>query len=112
MSNVDLSRLVSAADKAATERASMIADIGRAVGRHLDAVVAERQYDSIDTAVSYRGDPNPIFAAEGQAAFAWRSAVWTRTVAALAEAGDDPARLPAVEDFIAALPAIAWPDPA
>ncbi|WP_373365131.1 hypothetical protein [Sinorhizobium medicae] len=49
---------------------------------HLDAKARERQYDVIQTAIAYRGDPNPQFSAKGEALFAWRS-VWTYSTAEL-----------------------------
>lgn len=87
-----------------------IGDFSRAIDRHLDATAAERQYDSIQTAVTYRDDPNPQFAAEGEALFTWRSEVWTYATAELAkvEAGERP--VPTVEAFIGELPAMAWPE--
>jgi len=79
---------------------------------HLDATARLRRYDSIQTAVSYRDDPNPQFSAEGQAAFLWRSAVWTSALHILAEveAGERP--VPSDADLIAALPAMVWPETA
>ncbi len=85
-------------------------DLSRAVQRHLDEVVRQRQYDSIETAVSYRGDPNPVFSADGKAAFAWRSAVWSHAVAEFGKIESGKRRQPAIPDFIAELPKIAWPD--
>lgn len=77
---------------------------------HLDATARQRRYDSIQTAVSYRDDPNPVFAAEGEALFAWRSAVWTAALAILAdvEAGEMP--IPSDAALIAALPEMVWPE--
>ena len=90
--------------------AQLVAAGGALVQAHLDATARERRYDGIQTAVSYRDDPNPVFAAEGQALFAWRSAVWTAALAILAdvEAGTRP--LPAAEAFIGELPAMVWPE--
>lgn len=87
--------------------------IGAAVVQaHLDATARLRRYDNIQTAVSYRDDPNPQFAAEGAALFAWRSAVWTAALAILAqvEAGEMP--IPSDADLIAALPEMVWPEAA
>lgn len=81
-----------------------------AVQQHLDATARARRYDSIHTAIGYRGDPNPVFAAEAEALFVWRSQVWTAALAILAdvEAGTRPA--PDEETLIAELPAMVWPD--
>lgn len=75
----------------------------------LDATARSRQYDSIQAAVSYRGDPNPVYAAEAEALFAWRSSMWTAAFAILAavEAGERP--MPSSSDFMAELPTMVWP---
>jgi hypothetical protein len=36
----------------------------------LDATARDHQYDGVQTAITYRGDPNPQFSAEGDALFA------------------------------------------
>ncbi|MBB3772015.1 hypothetical protein FHS55_002624 [Angulomicrobium tetraedrale] len=81
----------------------------RAIQDLLDRTARHRGYESIQTAVTYRDDPNPTFAAEGTALFGWRSAVWTAAYAELARvtAGETPA--PALDVFIASLPAFSWP---
>lgn len=54
------------------------------------SVGANRNYDTVQSAITYRGDPNPVFAAEAEAFFQFRSAVWTqvRALQAKAAAGD------------------------
>lgn len=91
-------------------RAALRRRYGDAIQRHLDATAQARAYDSIHTAVSYDGDPNPTWAAEGAAAKAWRSAVWTAAFAIMAavEAGARPQ--PTEADLIAELPAVEWPE--
>lgn len=75
----------------------------------MDAKARERRYDSIQTAVTYRDDPNPVFAAEAQALFAWRSAVWTAAFAILAEVEAGTRPFPGEADFLAELPPLVWP---
>lgn len=90
--------------------AALKAQVAEAVQRHLDVAVAERNYTSAASAVSYVGDPNPQWDAEGRAVLAWRSAVWTACYAALDAvlAGD---RLPLTpEDMVAELPPLVWPE--
>lgn len=90
--------------------AALKAQVAEAVQRHLDAAVAARNYTSAASAVSYVGDPNPQWDAEGRAVLAWRSAVWTACYAALDAvlAGD---RLPLTpEDMVAELPPLVWPE--
>lgn len=86
------------------------ASITIAIQAHLDTTARERNYDSIQSAITYRGDPNPQFAAEGDALFAWRSAVWTYATEQLAavEAGEREAPETA-EAFIEELPPFEWP---
>lgn len=64
----------------------------------------EYGYDSITTAVTYRGDPDATFAAEGEAFFQWRSAVWQYGIAQLA-AVTSGGVLPSTTDFVAGIPA-------
>lgn len=59
-------------------------------------------YDDLKTAITYRGDPNPKFAAEADGFFTWRSSVWTEAYARMA-AGNIPAS-PA--DAVALMPAL------
>lgn len=80
-------------------------DYGDAVQAHLDAWATAQGYDSIAAMVSYADDPNPQFAAEGRAAVDWRSAVWTH----VAQRGGFHTPPPSIEEFIAGLPAPAWP---
>jgi hypothetical protein len=82
---------------------------GDVIQRHLDANAQTRHYDSIHTAVGYRNDPNPVFAAEAEALFAWRSAVWTVGLAIMAEVAIGGRQMPSEPEIIAALPPMAWP---
>ena len=85
--------------------------VGDAVQRHLDTTVQARGYESIHTCVTYADEPAvPRFQAEGQAARAWRSAVWAACYAALDDvlAGRRAPLTPAA--MVAELPALVWPD--
>jgi hypothetical protein len=110
MSNIDFSKLVTAAQRQAKARADLIAGYSMAIQAHLDAKAAERLYDGIQTAVSYRDDANPQFAAEAAALFAWRSAVWTYATVELDKVTAGEREQPGVEDFLAELPAFVWPE--
>jgi hypothetical protein len=81
-----------------------------AVQMHLDAKASERQYDGIQTAVTYRDDPNAQFAAEGQALFEWRSAVWSYAMAELAKVQAGTRAILSVDALVTELPAFAWPE--
>lgn len=81
-----------------------------AIAAHLDAVVQARGYDSIYTAASYRDDPiNPDYAAEGAAAFHFRTEVWTYANAEMKKVELGQRAQPTVDEFLCELPAIAWP---
>lgn len=54
-----------------------------ALQSHMDAAAKELGYDDLKTAITYRGDPNPRFAAEAEGFFLWRSAIWTTAYAML-----------------------------
>lgn len=108
MMTIEWSEMRTAEDMAASARAAVLALYSAAIQAHLDARARERQYDSIQTAVSYRDDPNPVFAAEGAALFNWRSAVWTAATAMLDGMGESSP--PTIETVIAALPPFEWPE--
>ena len=98
------------AEEIAAQGANLKAQVAAAVQRHLDATVSERNYTSAAAAVSYVGDPNPQWDAEGRVVLAWRSAVWTACFAALDAvlAGDRPPLTP--EEMVAELPPLVWPE--
>lgn len=84
-------------------------DLAHEVQTRLDAKARERHYDSIASAIGYRGDRNPIFAAEAEALFNWRSAVWT-VVTSETEKAKTKHRSPDVAKILAHLPAFEWPN--
>lgn len=79
------------------------ADYSAAIQAHLDAIARERQYDGIHTAIGYRDDPNPSFAAEALALFNWRSAVWTFSSAELAKVTAGQRPQPSLSEFMTEL---------
>lgn len=83
-----------------------------AIQAHLDATANHGQYDGIQTAITYRDDPNPRYAAEGLALFNWRSAVWTYATAELDKVTTGQREIPTVDEFIAELPSFDWPESA
>jgi len=90
-------------------QAAMVRGLTDAVQEALDAAARSIGYDDIKTAITYRGDSNPKFAAEAEAFFAWRSAVWTQAYAhlALVQAGQAP--MPTAEEAIAMMPVLELP---
>lgn len=73
------------------------------VQAHLDSKASERGYDSIVSACSYAGAPNP-FQAESQVYVAWRGNVWAYCYAELLKVENGTRPLPVLADFIAELP--------
>ena len=78
------------------------------VQAHLDLTARTRNYDNIFTLCGYVTDPNPKFQSEAQAAVAWRSAVWTKCYAILAEVQAGTRAMPT--DIISELPVMTWGD--
>ena len=79
------------------------------VNTRLDEVAVQYGYDNILSAVSYAGDPHPVYAADGDAFKAWRSAVWSAATAAIAAAKGGTAPMPTRAAFVAVLPAYVAP---
>lgn len=70
----------------------------------MDRLARGYGYDDLKTAITYRGDPNPKFAAEAEAFFLYRSAVWTTAYSLLAQVGAGTATLPTLTEVVALLP--------
>jgi hypothetical protein len=79
-----------------------------AVQNKLNEVSRERDFDSIEDAVSYANSTNTTWAAEAQAAIAWRDAVWAEyyTLADKIKSGEEA--IMDVNGFIDSLPVINW----
>lgn len=84
-------------------------DYKAAIERLLDARAQERRYDSAVSIATYVGSTNVAWSAEAAAFVAWRDSVWTHAYAELDKvmAGQRPQ--PSISDFLAELPALAWP---
>lgn len=80
-----------------------------AVQAYMDSKAQERGYDDILKAISYRGDTvNSQFAEEAEICFAWRSAVWTKCYAILADVKALIRPIPTIDELIAELPPLVW----
>lgn len=80
------------------------AQLTLAVQNHLDNKARERGYDSIFTACTYEGDPNPTWSAEGTAYKAWRSQVWQYCLQVLTYVQNGLRPVPTEAGLIAELP--------
>lgn len=78
--------------------------ITSALQRVMDEKARSLGYDDLKTAITYKGDPNLKFAAEAEAFFVWRSAVWTQAYDYLAQVEQGEAQLPTEDQAIAMMP--------
>jgi hypothetical protein len=100
----------SAEQKEAEAKAAQLAAYKCAFDNHLDAVAQSRQYDNRLTIAQYAVSTNPQWQAEAQAFIAWRDAALNYMFSRLAAFEAGSIEPPSVEDFIAGLPAIEWPE--
>ena len=80
----------------------------QAVDAYMDKTVQDRGYDNIAKCVTYEGDIDPIFNAEGTAAKQWRSKVYRRCYEILAEVEAGIRPVPTKDELIAELPILDW----
>lgn len=105
MNNIDFSKVITPADKLQKEHA----EIEAGVDAWLDDTVRRRGYAGIVSCVSYAGDLDPDFSADGTAAKAWRSATYRRLYQLQA---DPPTGVSTLAEVIALLPQpqdFGWP---
>lgn len=85
--------------------AALIATISAAVQAHMDAAAKHFGYDDIKSAVTYADEPVvPKFQHDGIAFRAWRSLVWEKCYAMLAQAKSGEIEPMSAEQVIAELP--------
>lgn len=77
---------------------------------HLDDFARTRNYDGIMSAATYAASAVPKFRAEGQYAVEARDAIWAQGYEILAEVMSGERPMPTLEEVIAELPPLAWPD--
>lgn len=92
------------------ERQAMQNKYTGAVQAWMDAEARTHGYDDIFTAVGYVGDPDPQFAAEGEACRAWRSSVWRACYTFMDNVVAMKEPLVPVEALIERLPQMRWPN--
>lgn len=80
-------------------------DYIREVQKVLDDAAKSRGYDSMISAASYAGYPND-FQAEALSLATWRSAVWTKCYAVLAEVKAATRVAPTIQELLAELPTL------
>ena len=88
----------------------IVAQYTFAVQQHIDDFARTRNYDGILSAATYATSTVPKFKAEGQYAVEARDATWAKCYEILAavEGGSRP--MPTMEELIAELPVLTWPN--
>ena len=88
--------------------AEIQAELTKAVQAYMDVKVQERGYDGILSACSYVNTGIERFDNEGAACRTWRSAVWDKCYAMLAEVQAGSRSVPTAEELISELPKLEW----
>ena len=87
----------------------IIAQYTAGVQQHLDSFARTRNYDSIMSAATYATSTVPKFKAEGQYAVEARDATWAKCYEVLAEVEAGTRPMPTLDELLAELPALVWP---
>ncbi len=75
----------------------------------LDATARSLSYDSMAVAVSYKGDPNPMWSADADALVAYRSVVWVAALPQINAVKAGTNTIPIKSLFLASLPSYTVP---
>jgi hypothetical protein len=81
-----------------------------AVQAHLDAFARTRNYDGIMSAATYATSTVPKFKAEGRYAVEARDTTWAKGYEILDEVLSGQRPMPTIDEVIAELPPLAWPE--
>lgn len=78
------------------------------VDAYMDNTVRQRGYDNIAKCVTYEGDEDEVFNAEGTAAKKWRSKVYRTCYNILADVEAGKRAIPTKDELLAELPVLVW----
>ena len=106
----DPSIIVTAEQKLAEQQAALKARFEAAIQAHIDTTAQEKNYADGFSCATYVNSTNEAWKAEAEAFVAWRDSVWLYAYTELAKVEAGTRELPAIEDFIAELPALEWPE--
>ena len=108
---IDLSKLITAEEKASEQIKQTQAAKIAAVQQHMDDQAKALGYDDIKSAATYAEETAvPKFQAEGQAFRAWRSLVWAACYQIMDEVSAGDRSVPSDAELIAELPALNLPE--
>lgn len=88
----------------------IIASFAAGVQKHLDDFARTRNYDGILSAATYATSQVPKFKAEGQYAVEARDTTWAKCYEVLASVESGSRPMPTLEELIAELPVLTWPN--
>ena len=85
-------------------------DFINAIKKLLHDMAVARNYESEYSIASYASSTNLVWKADAETFISWRDGVWLYAYSELAliQAGEKP--IPTIEEFIAGLPTIVWPN--
>ncbi len=106
---IDLSKMVTAEQKQQEQVDAIVAQYRAAIQSMIDQTANERQYDDGNSLASYVNSTVPEWASEAQAFVLWRDQVWTYSLGELEKVKKGQREQPSAGDFLAELPAFAWP---
>lgn len=81
-----------------------------AIQEYLDVTAQTRNYATILSACSYAAGNHPKYSAEGQACLEWREAVWDKCYEILNDVQTGVRPPPTLQQVIAELPPMVWPN--
>lgn len=94
---------------AASLKQKQMKEYSRALQNHIDNVAREKDYENGFTCATYVNSSNPQWQAEAQTFVTWRDLCWEYALDIYEQVENELIQPPALEDFIANLPAIDWP---
>lgn len=88
----------------------IIAQYTAGVQQHLDTFARTRNYDGLLSAATYATSQVPKFKTEGQYAVEARDATWAKCYEILAEVEAGSRPMPTLDELLAELPVLTWPN--
>ena len=88
----------------------LIDDCTRALEKEINDKAAEKSYSSGVSCASYKDSTNPQWAAEANIFIVWRDSVYSYAYDYLSKAQSGKIKNPSIENFIAGVPVISWPN--
>lgn len=105
----DPNRILTADVKAAEARTQTKGEFQAAIQRYVDDTARARNYGDGNSLAGYVNSTIPQWSAEAVAFVAWRDAIWVYSYAELERALTGQRPIPTIQDFIAELPVMSWP---